>query len=225
MVKGKKIIITIILIAALFILAGAGFVVAMVCELRYGYDETTDINAFSGREGLYDWGDGTDYFSYLLGFPEETDGITIEEFLYREERGLFDTPYQIFLRYTMSEKKYTEEKERLSQITMSYKGNEQQPIYIEDIYEYPICVLAYEPTRNYEYVILNDDKNQITCVFLQMTALQDSKISTQYIPNPEKVLESVPEMYSIYYFEDGQGGFVMPNLEGTAVYRGRILLE
>ena len=62
-------------------------------------------------------------------------------------------------------------------------------------------------------------------MFLQLTALQKSKIPNQYIPEPEKVIERVPNMYSIYYFEDGQGSFVMPNLEGTAVYRGRILME
>jgi len=139
--KGKKLIITAIIIAAFFILIGVCILGAMIYELRYGYYETTDISAFSGRESLLNRENGVDYFSYLLGFPEEMDHITVEEFLYREESGLFDTPYQIFLRYTMPQDKYAEEKERLSQITMSYKGEVQQPVYIEDVYEYPIYVL------------------------------------------------------------------------------------
>ena len=112
MLKKKTIIIAVV-VAIIFIITGIGFIGTMIYELRYGFDETTNISDFSGRDSLINREEYTEYHSLLLGFPSSTEDISVEEFLYRTQHCFLDTTYHIFLRYTMSEDRYVMEKERL----------------------------------------------------------------------------------------------------------------
>jgi len=193
----RGLIITGILIAIPMILVFI-WVIGAIYDLKYGYSETTDIYAFTGREGLLHGEEYTEIYSQLLGFPESTEAITVEEYLFRKETALFDTPCQIFLRYSMSEETFASEKERLLNTSISYGGEENKPIYLENICGGYAYVITYDRLGNYEYVILNEDKNEIVCVFLQREYFSESKIPEEYRLDETQSAGKLLNNYNMY---------------------------
>lgn len=180
MSKKEKIIVGISVTLAILVIVVIAWGIGAIYDLKYGYSQTADIHAFTGREGVISGEEYTEIFSHLLGFPGCTEDIDVEKYLFRKETDLFDTPCQIFLRYSMPEKTFASEKERLSNISISYRGEEKKPIHLENIYGGSAYVKIYEKLGNYEYGILNEDKNEIVCVFLQREMFSESKISEEY---------------------------------------------
>lgn len=177
------------------------------------YSETTDPAMFTGRDGLLNWEEYTEYNSYLMGFPESAEDIEIEDFCYREESCGLDTTYHIYLRYTMSEEKYAMEKERLENLTLRYEGQEQTPAYIENVHKNPAYVMACEKStiglRTYEYVLVDDAKREIVCVFLRYAELEDTKIPTEYLLWEVPIMRQLSDDYNIYYFQHEEGYNIM----------------
>lgn len=199
-----------ILITALFIGAiitfSRKYIASTIDSVLYG-----DISILVNDPQQY--GD----FKYFKGysgldiFPEDISLHTIEDYYYSYEDTLFDPTSQIYLCCSYDKKTYEEEIERLSKISKSYKGKNQQVIYDTEHYSAPAYVTIDANDHCYEYALLAGE-NKIVYIFLQFIKEENIAFDSKYLPeNYENAVTDEERGYSIYLFYERNG-------DGTYIY-------
>ena len=180
---------------------------------------------YKGRAAYFE-DESEGFYSHLLIFPEkELEGMEIKKYYYSEEVSLFDNFYSIYLEYTLDDENYQKEKERLGNLSMEYKGKQQYIEQIEHENFDAVYVAAWSEMRTCEYALLNEENNKIVCVFSQISELDNSVIPEQYLLDKDVMKDKFGEYFDIYYFKDGAGTYVMPELGSDELKRSWIPME
>lgn len=180
---------------------------------------------YEGRAAYFE-DESEGFYSHLLIFPEkELEGMEIQNYYYSEEVSLFDNFYLIYLEYTLSDEIFQKEKVRLENISMEYKGKQQHIKEVEHEVFDAVYVAAWSEMRTCEYALLDEDNNKIICVFSQINELDNSVIPEQYLLDKEEMKREFGEYFDIYYFADGTGSYLMPELGSDEMKRSWIPME
>jgi hypothetical protein len=105
---------------------------------------------------------GTFYYSVAL-IPEKIDNSKVVDYKYIYEQSLLDDSQYIYLSYQYDDNSYQAEKERLSKIKDEYASVK----YDEKHFKLPAYVYMFHEGDNNEYAIIDDEKMQITYVYVQ----------------------------------------------------------
>ncbi len=176
--------------------------------------EITSADKFLGRDNLLSE-ENADYHSYLLTRPEcVTEDMEIEKYYYNEYQSI-NNLYTILLVYTLKDEAYKKEKQRLSELKLSYGGKEKEIIYIDGGTSDRDSYLAiYDEYGNYEYTLTDDTNHRIVCVFTQYMGYE--KIPEEYqlksFNLAKDLWESDKIAYNMYWFWEKNGNRNMAEL-------------
>lgn len=175
--------------------------------------EITSTDQFLGRDALLN-NENADYHSYLLIFPEKvTEGMKVEKYYYHESSSI-NTLYTIILEYTLDDQLYERERIRLSELKMSYDGEEKDILTVDTGVSDKNCYLAiYDKYGGYEYAFTDDEMRRIVCVYTQYDGLD--RIPEEYqlksFNLAKDLWESDKIAYNMYWFWEGKGSRYMPD--------------
>lgn len=179
--------------------------------------QINDASQYQGRNAFFDV-EYEDYKGHLLGFPEETaEELEIERYYYYRDELALDNTYKIFLSYHLNQKEYEKEKERVGGVHVTYQGEEHRPIYTEQGFDYPAYVMSYKKDGVYEYVLFDDEKQRIICIYSQMGDWKRESFAKEYMPVNFSLPEQYKDGYNMYYFKTEKGNEVLPELDGVGL--------
>ncbi len=135
--------------------------------------------------------------------------MQIEKYYYKDAVLPFDNAYDIYLEYSLAAKEYEAEKKRISELSLSYKKQQNKAIKVEGASPYDMYVTSWYENRAYEYALLDDENHKIVCIYSQYMELNGSVVPEKYRVDVDVVKKAVPNKYSMYYFKTG-GGMDMP---------------
>jgi hypothetical protein len=195
------------------------FAVKIVKNLYLKFDsnsriEVMTVDQFQGRGSLLK-DENADYHSYLFIIPDNvTQEMKMENYYFYESSAL-NNLYTIVVEYTLADNAYQEEKKRLSELKITYEGEEKSILRIEDAVPEMDCYLAtYDNNGNYEYALTDDTNHRIVCVFTQYMGFEKVPEKYQIKFNLEKELwESKEVAYNMYWFQENNGNRTMPELD------------
>jgi hypothetical protein len=170
-------VIILLLIQALFLTG----VVSSLYILGDSY-ETTDINEYGVFSEHFD-GEESGRFSHLMVFPDDVDSI--EYYSYKSSSKGLDNSYDIEMRAIYDESHFFEELNRLEKLSLSNNGETNYIIKDLEVIGQSNYVAVFNHNHTYEYVIIDNESNQITYIYKQFEEENKSDFS-----------------YSIYYFGD-----------------------
>ena len=174
--------------------------------------EITSRDQFLGRDALLN-DEKADYHSYILVFPEKvTEGMKVEKYYYHESSSI-NTLYTIILEYTLNDQLYEKEKTRLSELKMSYNGEEKDILSVNTGLPNKSCYLSiYDEYGGYEYAFTDDEMHRIVCVYTQYDGLE--RVSEEYqLKNfnlAKDLWESDKVAFNMYWFGEAEGARYMP---------------
>lgn len=142
-------------------------------------------------------------YSHLLVFPEaDTKGIQVQEYYYECEE-FIDNSYNIYVKYTMEKDVYEKERERIADISMTYKDRNQVITKVDGASEYTAYVASWDMDHTYEYALFDDETSSIVCVFTQHDEANNELIPKKYHLDENIMKESVGDDFNVYYFKEG----------------------
>jgi hypothetical protein len=175
--------------------------------------EITSTDQFLGRDALLN-DENADYHSYLLIFSEKvTEDMKVEKYYYHESPSL-NILYTIFLEYTLESELFDKEKTRLSELKMSYNGEEKDILSIDTGSSDKNCYLSiYDEYGNYEYAFTDDATHRIVCVFTQYDGFDrvPEELQLTSFNLAKDQWESDKIAYNMYWFWQGKGSRYMPD--------------
>ena len=212
-----------------FILVFLFVYVLCMYEVAQPYEHKKGIDNYDKEYLLEKY--GGDINSSLLVFPDNTSGMISAEYECFLKTGLLDTDGDILLAAAYSDEKYSQEVERLSQISCTIYDTIKDDsdyhishiLYDDESYNYPAYIAIDGQSHAYEYALLDEDNNRIVYVYLAYPAdaingghlvkCRDylKKDLSSYIE-----LDSTIDRFSIYYFsfDDGIWTGYVPEEEG-----------
>jgi hypothetical protein len=200
-------IVILLIVQAIIILGSVGALSFFGKEYR-----TTDPAQYGIYRGHIS-NEASGMFSNLLIFPSKLPGSAhIEDYYYYcSDKGL-DSSYQIILEYSLSAEDFQKEKQRLSNLSITYKDKTNKVLYDTTGFNYPAYVTVFNDNETYEYALLDTAKNRIIYVFSQFQDLDESQLDKNYLPSEISVSGSPG--YSMYYFPSvaDNGSRVKPQL-------------
>lgn len=221
-IVGLAAVITIFVICILLMLRP--FINKLVEESQ---TEITAVEEFSGRKSLLEE-ENADYHSYLLVFPEMVSGgMEIESYYFSEYPSL-NNLYTVMLVYTLEDEAYRQEKERLAALKIAYEGQQKEILYTDHGNGNSSYLTIYEEEYGcYEYALTEDDNNRIVCIFTQYDGFEyiPEEYQIKTIDLPKDQWESEEIAYNMYYFSQGNGSRIMPELDGETVKSTNISLD
>ena len=175
----------------------AGFILwALIGETK----TTNDISAYTGRVCMPQY-DGRGTFGYCLGFPENIENIEIDSFSSTICTGLTYQECEIYLVYHAEEEEYQKEKDRIGNLVLANNELQRSPVYITEGMQYPGYILSIDFDCS-EYVMFNDDEQEIICVYLQLDDLTDNNLPQEYNIDKSALPKEIREGYSIYFDDE-----------------------
>ncbi len=128
-----------------------------------------------------------DKIGRLKIFPNEIEeNFNFEGFAYSQREYLLEFDYgkydyraEIFLSVTYSDKKFIEEYNRISSISIK---NNRKPVLKTDLFQFPTLVATYNDISRYEYAIFNYDFKQIVYIYLFDNGVNCFYFDEKFIP-------------------------------------------
>ena len=175
---------------------------------EYATNDISEYGMFSGHIVKEEEG----FFSRLLIFPQTMpESAQIAQYYYFCSNKGLDNTYQIVVKYTLSPEEYAREKQRLSALSMTYRG-ETRTVHMEtEGFAYPAYVTVLGNNYTYEYALTDDATYTIVCIFSQHKSLDEIPVAEAYLP--ATLPEQERDGYSMYYFSIGNGISHMPRLD------------
>lgn len=175
---------------------------------EYTTNDISKYGVFSGHIVKEEEG----FFSRLLIFPKKMpESAEIAQYYYNCSNKGLDNFYQIFVKYTLSPEEYAREKQRLSALSMTYRGETRHVQVEAEGFSYPAYVTVFGNNYTYEYALADDAAYTIMCIFSQHKSLDKMPVDDKYLP--DTLPEQERDGYSMYYFSIGNGVSHMPRLD------------
>lgn len=229
----KKVISIMLVLAMCLSLTGCIKTYSNVEDYSIIYENVKNANKTFTKdaqvETLLRWGEYM-YCSYLLLFPRESpDGIS--EFQYYWGQSMDYDDYSIYFSYKLDNEEYQSFKSRISEFTISYKDQNNKPIFAADLFEHPAYIMSWsndvEGTGFCEYIMLDDKTHTIINVYKMFRSLQEIQETTQHniLPKnmnyaaistllPDNIIHFAKhDGYSVYAFENENGEMFVPSIE------------
>ncbi|MFA9377917.1 MAG: hypothetical protein ACERKZ_14345 [Lachnotalea sp.] len=145
------------------------------------------------------------YRSHLLVFPENAiKDMKVEKFYYCNFQSTM-CQYTLLFIYTLDDKAYKQEKERLSKLKVKYNEEEKNVLYVEKDSTKHCYITIGDDNGDYEYALADDTQNKIVCVFTQHMGLikipNEYRISNIYLYKNARENEKVG--FNMYWFWEG----------------------
>ena len=206
----KKLICGVGVFIGLVLVVWAGFSILKNFEFDVEVEET-----YEGRNHFFEVPE--DYKSHLLIFPETVlDEMKIEKYAYEYIALPLTSSYDIYLEYTLEDELFDEEIQRLEDISVSYEGNTQKIVKMEQG-EYDVYITSYMKNCAYEYALVDTANRKIVCIYTQLHEPSGEKVPQEYLVDLNTMEKEVGERFSVYYFKMMGNEYVLPTISGTEV--------
>lgn len=148
--------------------------------------------------------------SGLKLFPDEIDSVQSATYYYYYRDKFLDNSAQIYLRCIYSEEEFQKECDRLTQITVSYRGETHTPQYNIGDYKMPTYEAIRAADHCYEYALVDEKNHSIEYIFLQFIPAKNVVFSQDKLPAYYEDKGEKSYSYNIYafpteQFEEGRG--------------------
>lgn len=140
-----------------------GVIVSVICFIFLGYEflrvkkyETTSVEKIGKYKGNF-------YFNIALIPTEILEKSKVIEYKYKYEESILDDSQYILLTYQYSDDEYSNEKKRIASINDEYAS----VVYNDSYFDLPAYIYMYEVGDSNEFALVDDEKKQITYVYIQ----------------------------------------------------------
>ena len=194
------------------------FIIAIIITIIIVKVVNNDVNIYNDiskySEYLISLRNSDDVHSDLLIFPEELNNYHVDEFKYFSRNGLFDGNYFFYLQINLDDD-FTNEVDRIKNISVNYNGIIKKPIYEKEYFGLPCYITIFDGFDTYEYALINEKERTITYIFNQLFSFYELGLSD--FLNPYGYVVSIDKRdkkslgYNMYYSHDKYGNEIMNN--------------
>ena len=163
-------------------------ILAVICILTgcktYTYTDIADYGNFNNSDCVINLN--------LDIFPATIDEDICNEYIYSWSRGLMDDGCQIYLDCTYTNDEFSEEKERIENLSGGIYSEEYTQrvtdsgisgiIYDELSFKAPAYVLTMVEGRQYAYIFLFEEDNRIIYIGLQYCPINNVQFDHDFLP-------------------------------------------
>ncbi|MCL2030348.1 MAG: hypothetical protein FWG93_02255 [Oscillospiraceae bacterium] len=151
------------------------------------------------------------FFTALAIFPETIPASAdVKDYYYFFSSGVWNHAYQLYLVCSYDDYDYSQEKERLESLELTFNGETHRPVITDTGFSYRAVVTLFGHQHSYEYALLDEETNTVAYVYAQSMGIDPSVVAAEHRPKgwrpPEDRLTEWGA-FNIYLFKTGSDEF------------------